>query len=54
MSVASLITILAAVLIGLTLPAALEFKFLLGFVTLGAATGYETITNRSTMVEAFG
>lgn len=50
----SLVTILAAVAIGLALPAAVEFSFLLGFVTLGAATGYETLTNGSTMVEAFG
>lgn len=50
----SLVTILAAVVIGLALPAAVEFSFLLGFLTLGAATGYEAITNGSTMVDAFG
>ncbi len=50
----SLVTILAALAIGLALPTAVEFSFLLGFATLGAATSYETLTNGSTMVEAFG
>lgn len=50
----SLVTILVAVLVGLALPAAVEFSFLLGFATLGAATGYETLTNGSAMVKAFG
>jgi undecaprenyl-diphosphatase len=34
----SLVTILAGMLVGLTLPAAVEFSFLLGLITLGAST----------------
>ena len=34
----SLVTIVAAVLVGLSLKAAVEFSFILGFVTLTAAT----------------
>ena len=34
-------TIAAALLLGLSVPAAVEFSFLLGLITLGAATGYE-------------
>ncbi len=50
----SLVTILAALAVGLSLPAAVEFSFLLGLVTLGAATAYETVTNGATMIEAYG
>lgn len=50
----SLVTILAATLIGLALPAAVEFSFLLGFVILGGATAYETVTSGPAMVEAYG
>jgi len=50
----SLVTILAALAVGLTLGAAVEFSFLLGLVTLGAATGYEALTNGSTMIDAYG
>lgn len=39
----SLVTIVAACLFGLTIEAAVEFGFLLGLVTLGAATGYEVL-----------
>lgn len=50
----SLITILAAVALGVSLDAAVEFSFLLGFVTLSAATGYELLTNGSTLLDTFG
>ena len=38
----SLITILAAVLMGMSLASAVEFSFLLGLLTLGAATGLDS------------
>lgn len=50
----SLVTILAALAVGLSLPAAVEFSFLLGFVTLGAATAYETIDKGGQIVDAYG
>jgi undecaprenyl-diphosphatase len=50
----SLVTILAALAVGLSVPAAVEFSFLLGFVTLGGATGYETLSSGQEMVDAYG
>jgi len=50
----SLVTILAALAVGTTLAAAVEFSFLLGLLTLGAATMYETVSHGSTMVDAYG
>lgn len=50
----SLVTIIAALVVGLSLAAAVEYSFLLGLVTLGAATSYEMVTNGSTIIEAFG
>jgi len=50
----SLVTILAALAVGMTLAAAVEFSFLLGLMTLGAATLYETATNGSTVIDAYG
>lgn len=50
----SLVTILAAALVGLALPAAVEFSFLLGFVVLGGATVYETVSSGGEMVESYG
>ena len=50
----SLVTILAALAVGTTLAAAVEFSFLLGLVTLTGATLYESATNGSTMVDAYG
>jgi undecaprenyl-diphosphatase len=50
----SLVTIIAALLVGLSLPAAVEYSFLLGLVTLGAATAYELVFNGSTIVDTFG
>ena len=50
----SLVTILAALAVGATLAAAVEFSFLLGLKTLGAATLYETAKNGSTVIDAYG
>ncbi len=50
----SLATILGGVLVGLTLPAAVEFSFLLGVLTLGAATAYKGLDAGPAMLAAYG
>lgn len=50
----SMITIIAAVLVGLSLRAAVEFSFLLGLITLSAATAWEGLQGGSELVETFG
>jgi undecaprenyl-diphosphatase len=50
----SLVTIVAALLLGASMSAAVEFSFLLGLVTLTAATGYEMLTSGKTMLDTFG
>lgn len=50
----SLVTIVAATLLGLAVPAAVEFSFLLGFVTLGGATAYELLSSGDVMLDAYG
>ncbi len=50
----SLITIVAAVMVGLSLAAAVEFSFLLGLATLTAATLYEAKDNGGTLIDTFG
>ncbi len=50
----SLVTILAGMLLGLQVGAAVELSFLLGLLTVGAATSYETLKNGSTMLDAYG
>ena len=50
----SLVTIVAAVLVGLSVSAAVEFSFLLGLGTLGAATAYEALKNGSLLVDSYG
>jgi undecaprenyl-diphosphatase len=50
----SLATIAAALLVGLCVPAAVEFSFLLGLVTLLAATTYEALQHAPLIVETFG
>ncbi|MDH4117097.1 MAG: undecaprenyl-diphosphate phosphatase [Acidimicrobiia bacterium] len=50
----SLVTILAALALGYSMSAAVEFSFLLGLVTLGAATAYEALTSGDLIVSTFG
>lgn len=50
----SLITIIAALAVGMGLPAAVEFSFLLGLVTLSAATGYELLSGGDAITATFG
>lgn len=50
----SLVTIIAAIAIGLHISAAVEFSFLLGLATLTAATIYETLDNGTTIVDQYG
>jgi len=49
----SLVTIVGGVLVGLSLPAAVEFSFLLGVVTLGAATCYDGLKHGEVMLQTF-
>lgn len=49
----SLITIVGGLLVGLSLPAAVEFSFLLGVVTLGAATAYDALKHGHAILQTF-
>ena len=49
----SLITIVGGMVVGMTLPAAVEFSFLLGVLTLGAATAYDTLKHGREMLQTF-
>ena len=49
----SLITIVGGVLVGLSLSAAVEFSFLLGLITLGAATAYDALKHGQVMLHTF-
>ncbi len=49
----SLVTIVGGLLVGLSLPAAVEYSFLLGVVTLGAATAYDALTQGAVMLQTF-
>jgi undecaprenyl-diphosphatase len=50
----SMVTIVAALLLGYSIVAAVEFSFLLGVVTLGAATAYSVLKDGKLMVDTFG
>jgi len=50
----SLVTILAGTLVGLSLKNAVEFSFLLGLVTLTAATAYKAVNGGAAMLQAYG
>ncbi|MGI9595542.1 MAG: undecaprenyl-diphosphate phosphatase [Acidimicrobiales bacterium] len=50
----SLVTIVAAVLVGLSLRAAVEFSFLLGLATLSAATIVTAATDGAELVDLYG
>ena len=50
----SLVTIAGGLFVGLSVSAAVEFSFLLGLVTLGAATIYEAIRQGHLIVQSFG
>ncbi len=50
----SLVCILGALVVGLSLPSAVELSFLLGVVTLGAATAWELVSKASELRGAFG
>lgn len=49
----SLVTIVGGLAVGLSLPASVEFSFLLGLVTLTAATGYDAVKHGEVMLQAY-
>lgn len=50
----SLATIVGALLLGMEMSAAVEFSFLLGLVTLGAASAYKLLKSGGVMIAAYG
>ncbi|MCB2146872.1 MAG: undecaprenyl-diphosphate phosphatase [Deltaproteobacteria bacterium] len=49
----SLVTIVGGLMVGLSLSAAVEYSFLLGVVTLGAATAYDALKHGQIMIQTF-
>ena len=50
----SLVTIVGGLIVGMNLTSAVVFSFLLGVVTLTAATAYDTLQHGELMLEVFG
>lgn len=50
----SLVTLLAGLAVGLSLAAAVEFSFLLGMITLAAATSLDLVRHGNDIVDQFG
>ncbi len=50
----SLVTIIGGLLVGMNLTSAVIFSFLLGVITLTAATAYDTLQHGELMMEVFG
>jgi undecaprenyl-diphosphatase len=50
----SLATIVGALLLGVSMPVAVEFSFLLGFATLSAATVFKLAKDGGTLIDQFG
>lgn len=50
----ALVTLVAALLVGLSMSAALEFSFLLGLATLSAASVYDLVRNGDQLFDQFG
>jgi len=50
----SLVTIVAALAVGLTMSAAVEFSFILGLLTLGAATAFDMLKHGQEMFDTYG
>jgi undecaprenyl-diphosphatase len=49
-----MMTIITAVLLGMKIVEAAEFSFLLGLITLSAATGYKLLKNGDVLFSTFG
>lgn len=50
----SLVTLVAGLALGLSIAAALEFSFLLGLITLSAATMFDSARNGNELLDTFG
>jgi undecaprenyl-diphosphatase len=50
----SMVTILAALFVGYSVGAAIEFSFLLGLLTLGAATAFDLLKHGKELFDAYG